>query len=91
MSGSLQPYALAPATPCLQVRECDKLRDFGAKNRHTGATAMNQDSSRSLTPPLTLGLALALTLPLTPTLTLALTLTGLLPLALDLYDHHGEL
>jgi kinesin family protein 3/17 len=29
------------------VRECDKLRDFGAKNRHTGATAMNQDSSRS--------------------------------------------
>jgi len=29
------------------TRECDKLRDFGAKNRHTGATAMNQDSSRS--------------------------------------------
>lgn len=24
------------------VRECDKLRDFGAKNRHVGATAMNQ-------------------------------------------------
>ena len=24
------------------TRECDKLRDFGAKNRHTGATAMNQ-------------------------------------------------
>eukprot|EP00325_Prymnesiales_sp_UTEX-LB-985_P008239 CAMPEP_0174711714 /NCGR_PEP_ID=MMETSP1094-20130205/12950_1 /TAXON_ID=156173 /ORGANISM="Chrysochromulina brevifilum, Strain UTEX LB 985" /LENGTH=208 /DNA_ID=CAMNT_0015910687 /DNA_START=175 /DNA_END=798 /DNA_ORIENTATION=+ len=29
------------------TRECDKLRDFGAKNRHVGATAMNQDSSRS--------------------------------------------
>ena len=29
------------------TRECDKLRDFGAKNRHTGATAMNQDSSRA--------------------------------------------
>ena len=28
------------------TRECDKLRDFGAKNRHVGATAMNQDSSR---------------------------------------------
>ena len=24
------------------VRECDKLRDFGARNRHVGATAMNQ-------------------------------------------------
>ena len=30
-----------PRTP--QVRECDKLRDFGAKNRHVGATAMNQE------------------------------------------------
>ena len=29
------------------TKECDKLRDFGAKNRHVGATAMNQDSSRS--------------------------------------------
>ncbi|KAL3906106.1 MAG: hypothetical protein SGPRY_010674, partial [Prymnesium sp.] len=29
------------------TRECDKLRDFGAKNRHVGSTAMNQDSSRS--------------------------------------------
>ena len=29
------------------TRECDKLRDFGAKNRHVGATAMIQDSSRS--------------------------------------------
>mmetsp|Transcript_31643 Transcript_31643/g.79041 ORF Transcript_31643/g.79041 Transcript_31643/m.79041 type:complete len:742 (-) Transcript_31643:192-2417(-) len=29
------------------VRECDKLREFGHKNRKTGATLMNQDSSRS--------------------------------------------
>ncbi|EOD32389.1 hypothetical protein EMIHUDRAFT_230328 [Emiliania huxleyi CCMP1516] len=29
------------------VRECDKLRHFGAENRHVGATKMNADSSRS--------------------------------------------
>ena len=29
------------------TKECDKLRDFGARNRHTGATAMNAESSRS--------------------------------------------
>jgi kinesin family protein 3/17 len=29
------------------VKECDKLRDFGANNRHVGATKMNADSSRS--------------------------------------------
>lgn len=29
------------------VRECDKLREFGHKNRKTGETLMNKDSSRS--------------------------------------------
>jgi kinesin family protein 3/17 len=29
------------------VKECDKLRNFGANNRHVGATKMNADSSRS--------------------------------------------
>mmetsp|Transcript_26474 Transcript_26474/g.77839 ORF Transcript_26474/g.77839 Transcript_26474/m.77839 type:complete len:766 (-) Transcript_26474:425-2722(-) len=29
------------------VKECDKLREFGHKNRKTGATLMNADSSRS--------------------------------------------
>ena len=30
------------------VRECDKLRDFGASNRHVGATKMNQVRSAAL-------------------------------------------